>query len=146
MSEATAHSLELWLAAVAVVSALVGFGVAFWLYLKQPGKPGQIAKSLRGVYSTLYNKYYVDEFYAAAIIRPLVWVSDHVLWRIVDVEMIDGTVNGIAHGARELGNTVRQTQSGNARSYAVWVVLGALAVIVILFWPNIASVFGLVGK
>jgi len=146
LSEATAHTLELWLAAVAVVSALVGFGVAFWLYLKQPGKPGQIAKSLRGVYSTLYNKYYVDEFYAAAVIRPLVWVSDHVLWRVVDVEVIDGTVNGIAHGARELGNTVRQTQSGNTRSYAVWVVLGALAVIVILFWPNIASVFGMVGK
>src|SRR5205085_12464652 len=44
-SEAQAHILELWLALVAVVAALVGLGVAFWLYLRQPGKPEQLAKS-----------------------------------------------------------------------------------------------------
>ncbi len=146
LSEAAAHTLELALAGVAVLTATAGFLIALWLYLRQPGKPEQIAKSMRGVYNTLYNKYYVDEFYAAAIVRPLVWVSDRVLWRIVDVEAIDGTVNGIAHGAAEVGNTVRQTQSGNTRSYAVWVVVGALAVIVIVFWPSIGAALGMVGK
>jgi NADH-quinone oxidoreductase subunit L len=135
LSEAQAHVLELWLAGVAVVSAGIGWAVAFWLYLKQPGKPEQLAKSLSGVYTTLYNKYYVDELYAAAVVRPLVWLSENVLWKVVDVEAIDGTVNGIAHGATAVGDTVRHTQSGNTRSYAVWVVVGALAVIIILFWP-----------
>ena len=135
LSEAQAHVLELWLAGVAVVSAGIGWAVAFWLYLKQPGKPEQLAKSLSGIYTTLYNKYYVDELYAAAIVRPLVWLSENVLWKVVDVEAIDGTVNGIAHGATAVGDTVRHTQSGNTRSYAVWVVVGALAVIIILFWP-----------
>jgi len=135
LSEAQAHVLELWLACVAVVSALIGLGIAFWLYLKQPGKPEQLAKSLQPVYKTLYNKYYVDEIYAAVIVRPLVWLSENVLWKVVDVEAIDGTVNGIAHGATAVGDTVRHTQSGNTRSYAVWVVVGALAVIIILFWP-----------
>jgi NADH-quinone oxidoreductase subunit L len=135
LSEAQAHVLELWLAGVAVVSAGIGWAVAFWLYLKQPGKPEQLAKSLSGIYATLYNKYYVDELYAAAMVRPLVWLSENVLWKVVDVEAIDGTVNGIAHGATAVGDTVRHTQSGNTRSYAVWVVVGALAVIVILFWP-----------
>jgi NADH-quinone oxidoreductase subunit L len=135
LSEAQAHVLELWLAGVAVVSAGIGWAVAFWLYLKQPGKPEQLAKSLSGVYTTLYNKYYVDELYAAAVVRPLVWLSENVLWKVVDVEAIDGTVNGIAHGATAVGDTVRHAQSGNTRSYAVWVVVGALAVIIILFWP-----------
>ena len=135
LSEAQAHVLELWLACVAVVSALIGLGIAFWLYLKQPGKPEQLAKALQPVYKTLYNKYYVDELYAAVIVRPLVWLSENVLWKVVDVEAIDGTVNGIAHGAAAVGDTVRRTQSGNTRSYAVWVVVGALAVIIILFWP-----------
>ncbi len=135
LSEAQAHVLELWLAGVAVVSAGIGWAVAFWLYLKQPGKPEQLAKSLSGIYTTLYNKYYVDELYAAAIVRPLVWLSENVLWKVVDVEAIDGTVNGIAHGATAVADTVRHTQSGNTRSYAVWVVVGALAVIIILFWP-----------
>jgi NADH-quinone oxidoreductase subunit L len=135
LSEAQAHVLELWLAGVAVASAAIGWAVAFWLYLKQPGKPEQLAKSLSGIYTALYNKYYVDELYAAVIVRPLVWLSENVLWKVVDVEAIDGTVNGIAHGVTAVGDTVRHTQSGNTRSYAVWVVVGALAVIIILFWP-----------
>ena len=142
LSEAAAHSLEWWLAGVAVVTATAGFFVALWLYLKQPGKPEQLAKSLKGAYTTLYNKYYVDELYAATIVRPLVWISDHVLWKIVDVEAIDGTINGIAHGATSVGDTVRHTQSGNTRSYAAWVVVGALVVIAILFWPTYRPMLG----
>jgi NADH-quinone oxidoreductase subunit L len=146
LSEAAAHALELTLAGVAVLTATVGFFVAFWLYLRQPGKPEQLAKSLKGIYTTLYNKYYVDELYAAAVVRPLVWISENVLWKVIDVEAIDGTVNGIAHGATAVGDTVRHTQSGNTRSYAVWVVVGALAIIIIIFWPALHPVLGTVTK
>ncbi len=134
-AEATAHALETPLAVVAVVTALLGFAVAFWLYLKQPGKPEALAKSMRGVYTTLLNKYYVDEMYAALIVKPLLWISHSVLWQTVDVRAIDGTVNGIADGATDIGDGVRHAQSGNTRSYAVWVVIGALVIIAIIFWP-----------
>ena len=146
LSEAAAHSLELILAGVAIAAATLGLLTAFWLYLRQPGKPAQFAKSLQPVYKTLLNKYYVDELYAATVVRPLVWISDHVLWKIVDVEAIDGTVNGIAQGATAVGDRVRRTQSGNARSYATWVVVGALVVIVILFWPTLRPMIGMVTK
>jgi NADH-quinone oxidoreductase subunit L len=145
VNEAAAHQLEIILAIVAVASALIGLGVAFWLYIRQPGKPEQIAKSMRPVYNTLLNKYYVDEFYAAVIIKPLMWISTNVLWKFVDVLGIDGTVNGIASGATSIGDTVRHAQSGNTRSYAVWVVIGALVVIaVIFFWPAARPVVGMV--
>ena len=145
VNEAAAHQLELILAVVAVASALIGLGVAFWLYLRQPGKPEKIAKSLQPVYNTLLNKYYVDELYAAVVIKPLMWLSTEVLWKIIDVAGIDGTVNGIATGATSIGDTVRRTQSGNTRSYAVWVVIGALVVIaLIFFWPAAKPVLGMV--
>ena len=87
----------------------------------------------------------VDELYAAVVVNPLMWVSTNVLWKFVDVAGIDGTVNGIASSATSLGDTVRHTQSGNTRSYAVWVVIGALVVIaVIFFWPAAAPVSGMV--
>ncbi len=146
LSEAVAHSLELALAGVAIFAATIGLLTAFWLYLRQPKKPEQFAKSLQPVYKTLLNKYYVDELYAATVVRPLVWLSDHVLWKIVDVEAIDGTVNGIAHGATAVGDSVRHTQSGNARSYAAWVVVGALVVIIIVFWPTLRPMIGMVTK
>jgi NADH-quinone oxidoreductase subunit L len=135
VAEASAHALEIPLAIVAVVAALLGFAVAFWLYLRQPGKPEQLAKSMSGAYSTLLHKYYVDEVYAAVIVKPLLWISTNVLWEAVDVRTIDATVNGIAEGATGIGDGVRHTQSGNTRSYAVWVVIGALVIIAIIFWP-----------
>ncbi len=46
VNEAAAHQLELILAIVAVASALIGLGVAFWLYIRQPGKPESLAKSM----------------------------------------------------------------------------------------------------
>src|SRR5882672_3762249 len=142
MTEAAAHSLEIILAIVAVAAALIGLLVAFWLYLKQPGKPSEIAKSLRPIYTTLYNKYYVDEAYGALIVKPLLALSTNVLWKVIDVEAIDGTVNGIAHGATATGDVARRTQSGNTRSYAVWVVVGALAILIIVFWPAIRALAG----
>src|SRR5450631_3442154 len=135
-AEAAAHALETPLAIVAAVTALIGFAIAFWLYLKKPAKPAELAKSFKGVYTTLLNKYYVDELYAWAIVRPLLWVSTNVLWKMVDVGVIDGAVNGIAEGTTVIGDNVRQAQSGNTRSYAVWVVIGAIVVIaIIFFWP-----------
>ena len=47
-------------------------------------------------YKLLSGKYFIDELYAAAIVRPLVWISDKVLWHVVDERAIDGTVNGVA--------------------------------------------------
>jgi len=142
LSEAAAHSLELTLAIVAVAAAALGWATAFWLYLRQPGKPAEIAKSLKPIYNTLYNKYYVDEAYGAAIVKPLLAISTNVLWKVVDVAMIDGTVNGIATGATATGHVTRRTQSGNTRSYAVWVVVGALTILIIVFWPAIRALAG----
>jgi NADH-quinone oxidoreductase subunit L len=133
--EAAAQQIEWILAGVAIFSALLGLAIAYWLYLRQPSKPASIAKSAGPLYTALWNKYYVDELYAAVIVGPLLWLSRNVLWRVVDVEVIDGAVNGIAHGAREIGDASRHTQSGNTRSYAVWVVIGAIVVIAVVFWP-----------
>src|SRR5713226_935141 len=137
LSEAAAHSLELTLAVVAVVSALLGLGIAYWLYLKRPEKADGLAKSMAPAYRTLLNKYYVDELYDATIVKPLLWISTNVFWKVADVAGIDGAVNGIADGITTIGDRTRHTQSGNTRSYAVWVVIGALVVIaVIFFWPG----------
>ena len=145
-TEAATHQLELILAGVAFGTALIGIAIAYWLYLKNPRKPEDLAKSMKPAYTTLLNKYYVDELYAATVVRPLLWLSTNVFWKAADVVGIDGTVNGIAHGAAAIGDGVRHAQSGNTRSYAVWVVAGAIVILaVIFFWPGVGkTVLGLV--
>jgi len=142
--ESGAYDLELWLVAVAVTTSLIGLAVAFWMYLKRPSKPEELARSMKGVYTTLLNKYYVDEFYAAVVVKPLLWLSTNVFWKTVDVAGIDGAVNGIADSATALGDKSRRTQSGNTRSYAVWVVVGAIVVIAAIFWPLLRPATGMV--
>ncbi len=145
ISEAAAHQIEITLAVVAVVAALLGLAVAYWFYGKPTGKPEQLAKSMQPVYKTLLNKYYVDELYAAVVVKPLLWISRQIFWQAVDVTVIDGTVNGVASTLTGIGDGVRHTQSGNTRSYAVWVVVGAIVIIaVVFFWPGAKTVVGMV--
>jgi len=125
-----AHRLELILSGVAVGAAAVGLLVAWRMYAKGAKRP-----KLEGAYKVLYNKYYVDELYHALVVGPLVWLSRNVLWKVIDEGVIDGAVNGIASVSSAIGDTVRRTQSGNTRSYAVWVLVGALVIFAIIFWP-----------
>jgi len=120
------------LTGVPVIVAVLGLFVAWWLYIKKPETPKRWAQSLRGLYLLLLNKYYVDEIYAALIVRPLLWISTNVLWHGVDEGLIDGVVNGSARVARASGGQLRKLQSGNTRSYAAWVLIGAVGFTVLL--------------
>jgi len=115
-----------------VIVAVLGLLLAWWLYIKNPKAPERLAQSLRGLYLLVFNKYYVDEIYAALIVRPLIWISKNVLWHGVDEGLIDGIVNGSAHVARASGGRLRELQSGNTRSYASWVLVGVLGFTVLL--------------
>jgi NADH-quinone oxidoreductase subunit L len=126
----TLHSLELTLSGVAMAAATLGLLVAWRRYSKDAKRGPET-----GLHKLLYNKYYVDEIYQAAIVGPLLWISRNILWKAVDEGTIDGAVNGIGYGVREIGNGVRHVQSGNTRSYAVWVLVGAVVVFGIIFWP-----------
>jgi NADH-quinone oxidoreductase subunit L len=125
-----AHQLEITLSGVAMAAAALGLIVAWRMYAK-----GAQRGTSTGLHKILYNKYYVDELYQATIVGPLVWLSRNVLWKVVDDGIIDGAVNGVGHAAAGVGDVVRHTQSGNTRSYAVWVLIGALVVFAIIFWP-----------
>jgi NADH-quinone oxidoreductase subunit L len=122
------HALTGW----PVIVGVLGLILAWWFYIKSPEIPKKLAQSLSGAYNVVYHKYYVDEIYNAVIIQPLLWISTNILWHFVDEGVIDGTVNGVARVARESGSHVREIQSGNARSYATWVVIGTVGVTVLM--------------
>jgi NADH-quinone oxidoreductase subunit L len=117
-----------------VVAGLAGFLIAWWMYVKNPDAPAKLAESLRGVYRLLAGKYFIDELYAAVIVRPLVWLSSMVLWHTVDEKAIDGSVNGLGRGAARSGDYLRRLNSGNIRSYAAWVIVGAVLLTAVLVW------------
>ena len=108
---------------------LLGIFLAYIFYVAKRGLADSFAKSIGGLYNLVYNKYFVDEAYDAAIVEPLVEGSRTVLWRGIDAGLIDGTVNGVGKRSRGVGSILRLIQSGNIRSYAAWVVLGSIVLL-----------------
>jgi NADH-quinone oxidoreductase subunit L len=121
-----------WLGYVAIAAGLGGIAVAFLFYVVSPGLPEGLARAFSLPYRWVYNKYFVDEFYDAAVVNPVVDGSRELLWRVGDVQLIDGAVNGAGKTAQSVGGLLRRAQSGYIRSYAAWVVAGSILVIAIM--------------
>src|ERR1035438_1702984 len=115
--------------AVASAAGLLGIALAYLMYVYRPGIPDSIASGAKGLYTLVYNKYFVDEIYDAAVVKPLVGGSRVVLWKGFDAGLIDGMVNGIGARAKGIGGVLRLAQSGNTRSYATWIAFGGVLVI-----------------
>ncbi|MFY9611167.1 MAG: NADH-quinone oxidoreductase subunit L [Blastocatellia bacterium] len=114
------HSIELLLTAVSIIIAFGGIAAGWVRFQKKPlWEPPRL----------LEKKYYVDEAYDAAVVQPIKTGSKSVLWQMIDVKIIDGAVNGAGYLASKLGRALGYLQSGLARSYVAFVVLGALLII-----------------
>ncbi len=111
---------------------LVGIALAYLMYVAAPKLPESLANAFRPVYTLIYNKYFIDEAYDSAVVNPVIDGSRSLLWRTIDAGAIDGTVNGVGKTARNIGNVLRHSQSGYIRSYAGWVVAGAILVVIVM--------------
>ncbi len=126
-----AHRTEWALVAGAVLVAALGIVGAFRLLKPEALVPARLAPPETGLGRLLWKKWYVDELYDALIVRPVVWLSREVLWKIVDQRIVDGLlVNGTAKAARAAGWLGSRLQTGEVGAYVVLFVLGVWAVIV----------------
>jgi len=123
------HSTEVALIGLAVLIAVAGIAIAVMFLKPAQLVPAREAPPEEGFGRVLANKYYVDEVYDAAIVRP-VETGSRVLWRGFDAGIIDGLfVNGAAYLARGLGWVGSKFQTGSVGEYAWVIVAGALVVI-----------------
>jgi NADH-quinone oxidoreductase subunit L len=122
---------EFMLAFVSVLAAALGLLAAWFMYYRKPGTASELARKARPVYSLLSHKYWVDEIYGILIVSPLLTFSRFILGGLVDAGIIQGAGSAAGGTTRGLGSIVRRMQSGNIRSYAGWLALGAAAVILI---------------
>jgi NADH-quinone oxidoreductase subunit L len=119
---------DVTLMVISTSAGVIGIALAWWMYVARPGTADAFARAFGGLYTFVANKYYVDEFYGATVVKPVI-SGARGLWKGIDASVIDGMVNGVGRRARGIGGVLRLAQSGNIRSYAGWVLLGSVAVI-----------------
>jgi NADH-quinone oxidoreductase subunit L len=127
---ALAGSTEQALIGAAVAIAIAGIAIALVRLKPAALVPKRDAAEATGFGKVLEHKYYVDEAYDRAIVQPVVTGSRLVLWKGIDVGIIDGLfVNGSGLLARALGWVGSQLQSGQIGTYAWVLVLGVIALL-----------------
>jgi NADH-quinone oxidoreductase subunit L len=115
---------------VSVAVAVFGIAMAFRLYGRSLGSTvGEpLAERAPALHRMLANKYWVDEFYDATVVRPLHAISDR-LWRFWDEKVVDGAVNGLGRTFEGLSAVARLFQTGFVGTYALFLTLGVAALI-----------------
>ncbi|HDL03287.1 MAG TPA: NADH-quinone oxidoreductase subunit L [candidate division Zixibacteria bacterium] len=138
---------------ISTVVAVSGIGLAYAMYYKKAISPDTIVAKFKPIYTLLYNKYYFDELYEAAVIQPLMGFS-RVLWwfdanivdglvnltgwltvKWADIKMwfdkwvVDGAVNGIGYVCMFFSWLFRYIQSGSFQFYALVVILAAIEIL-----------------
>jgi NADH-quinone oxidoreductase subunit L len=114
-----------------VAIALLGIGLAAWLYYKENDRARRAAGAFRGLYTFARHKFYIDEVYVFVtkkiifngIGRPAAWIDKHV---------VDGLMNGLAKGTAAVSTGIKGLQSGKVQDYA-WVFFAGIAGLTVLF-------------
>jgi NADH-quinone oxidoreductase subunit L len=130
--EGLSRGTEWALIGVSVAVATAGILLALSWYARDAGRtPARIAAALPGLYALVRDKFRVDELYGWIVVRPFDWLC-RVLWKVVDVLVIDGILNAAAFLVELSGDALRFLQTGNVRNYALSFFLGTVALMLFL--------------
>jgi len=135
-----AHGVPFLVSSAATIAMLIGFGVAWYMYMVDKAAPRRLAQANPGLYQFLLNKWYFDELYDLIFVRPAFWIGN-ALWKGFDDWLVDQTiVEGLGHRVKDVTNRVVRLQSGYLYTYAFVMLIG---VALLLTWAIVAG--GLLG-
>ena len=130
-----AHYVPTWVKLAPFVAMLIGFGIAFLFYIVNPALPAQLAENQRPLYLFLKNKWYFDELYDWAFVKPAFWIGKQ-FWKKGDGNVIDGTINGVSMGfVPFVTRLAGKAQSGYIFTYAFAMVIG---IAVLVTWMTLS--------
>ncbi len=122
------HELVYYLGGLVLVVAVSGIALAWKKYGNGLKRDEKCENSF--IYQLLKNQYYIPHFYAEFISRPYALVSE-MMWRNVDMKIVDATVDAIAHILYFSGDKTRKMQTGNLSHYLNWMGVGFVLLLIV---------------
>ena len=121
---------EISLMVLSVVIAVIGISIATVMYLKNPQLPAQFVARFSQLHRLVYNKWFVDEAYDVLFVNSTKKFGTFC-WKVFDVKVVDGIVNGTGKLVNALAAALRHTQTGLFQHYALTMVLGMVVMVAI---------------
>jgi NADH-quinone oxidoreductase subunit L len=120
------------LALQGTLAAAIGIALAAYGHLGRRSDGPQMERFLGPLETLFARKFFLDEIYAAVVVKPL----EAVAWiaALFDRRVIDGLVDLVARIPLGAAAVVRQLQTGLMQRYALAGVVGVLAIVVALAW------------
>jgi len=125
------HALEWTFMGMSLLLSGLSAWSAFYIYVKRPGIIENIVGKIKRAHKLAYNKFYVDELYEMTLIKPIVELAKKV-WVHVDVKVIDKATYKVSEIVLETGGHLRRVQTGNLQQYALYMVVGIIAILLII--------------
>ena len=120
--------MEWTLMSASVLLVLIAWFASRYFYKLNLKAATSWQSRLSAVHKILLNKYYIDEIYSTLVVRPVV-AGSMFLWKIFDVLIIDGLVNGLATVTADISNTLKYLQNGQLRFYVLVFLTGVVALV-----------------
>ena len=117
---------------LSTVIALAGIAIAYLTYIRGVIDPVAMGQRFNGLYRFLYDRWRIDELYDRVFVQPAKRLA-MVFWRVVDVGIIDATVNGLAGMVGGVSQRLRGVQTGLVANYALAIALGMVLIVGIYF-------------
>jgi NADH-quinone oxidoreductase subunit L len=118
------HETELTLMGVIVALTIVMIVAAYIVYVSKKSVPAA-DREITGVHNLVYKKYFIDELYDVAIVKPLNWFSK-MMDTLVEKLFIDRVVNGTGRAVMWGSKTLRLAQTGNTGLYILIMVVSVI--------------------
>ncbi len=132
IEEHSLAAIDYVLMVVSLIVAMLGIVLAWFIYVRRPGDlPALLGAKLRPAYKVVYNKFYIDEFYAATVVRLAVDGSRWV-WHRFDELVIDGAAHGTAWLWQHAGKAVRPLQTGKVQNYLLGMFIGLFVIVTVV--------------
>jgi NADH-quinone oxidoreductase subunit L len=122
-------STEMSLMIASVSAAVIALVYAYMRYVKNAHVPAGDTEERPGLVSLSYHKFYIDEIYDWLIRKPLDALSVF-FYKVVDLLIIDGLVNGLGKISIKSSKGLRLLQSGNVGFYIFMMVAGIIAILI----------------
>jgi NADH-quinone oxidoreductase subunit L len=119
--------LPVWVELAPLTVTIIGFAIAYYYYILHPDLPKKLADRRGMLYLFLYHKWYFDELYDFALVRPAMMLG-RFLWKFGDGTIIDGLgPDGVAARVLDASRGAVRLQTGYVYHYALAMLLGVVA-------------------